>query len=126
MNKTPVLRIEDIRTQIQIDKNPRHIREPFFLGPVCLTWLQLAGQLPGKSLHLAIAAAHQSRLSGSSIIHVRPKIFRDFGVSRHDRYHAMPGMVEMGLLEVLEQRRGKAPTVRLLNHIPKGARGFGK
>lgn len=87
----------------------------FIKGPLPLSWMQTAMQLPGKTLHLALAIWYLAGLNRrTDNLMLSPKIVRSFGVSRDAQYDALRRLEEIGLIRVIRQP-GQAPRVTLEN-----------
>jgi hypothetical protein len=78
-----------------------------------MAWLQAAGRLSGKALHVALAIWFVRGCEGASEVPVRPSILAGFGVSRFAGYRALNALEDAGLVRV-DRRRGRAARVTLL------------
>ena len=96
------------------------ISSPFFMGPVCLVWLQTAARLPGKSFAVAIVLAHEAKIRKTSEFKICPIRFKEFGIERQSRYSALHHLEKENLISIEKQGRGRTAFVRLLNHLPEG------
>lgn len=122
-----VINIEDIKLRkdsflSNCDYSSKSIQEPFVMGPISLAWLSRASQLPGKALHLALAAAHQSKLTYSDIVQITPSVVKKFGIDGGSKLRALTHLLSAGLIEEVEKKRGKSATIRLVGHKPEGAK----
>ncbi len=88
-------------------------RRYFLRGPVPLWWLQAAGVLPGKALHVGLELWYQSGLCQSRMIRFSYKSAQRFGVKRHAAYRALDVLGGAGLITVC-RASGRCPIVRLL------------
>lgn len=86
---------------------------PFLKGPIPLAWLNRAGQLPGKTLHVGVVLWYLGGLTKSATVRLGGKALTALGVSRDAKYDAVKRLREAGLISV-EQRPGQAPLVTLL------------
>jgi hypothetical protein len=99
----------------------KHVR--YLKGPVPLSWLQRALDLPGKSINVGLAiwfkaGTHESRTG----ITVSNELVEAFGADRHAKYRALVQLEHAGLVKI--HRAGKcAPRVTLLKaNISSSAR----
>ena len=98
---------------------PRHKQGELFLkGPIPLEWLQRAAQLPGKSLHVAIALWQRAGMKKSNGLKLSNKILDGMGVDRYAKRRALKALEGAGLVSV-ERHHGKNPIVTLLD-APEG------
>lgn len=77
---------------------------------VKMDWLTQAAQLPGKSLHIAIAILSAARWSGGKPVVLSQRAVAKFGVSRDAGYNALGRLAEAGLINV-DRGRGREPTL---------------
>ncbi|HKF94008.1 MAG TPA: hypothetical protein VKB96_05275 [Gammaproteobacteria bacterium] len=97
------------------EKPPRHKPgEKFLKGPVPLTWLASAAQLPGKALHVSVVLWFFAGLKKTRIVSLPNKTLRLFGVSRNAKYRALGALEKAGLV-VVERPPGRNPLVTLLD-----------
>ncbi|CAM8668253.1 hypothetical protein MCEMIEM13_02455 [Comamonadaceae bacterium] len=92
---------------------PRRIQGTFLKGPIPLDWLQQAGVLPGKALHLGVALWFRAGLAGSMTVKLANTDLAAMGVARDAKYEGLQRLKAAGLISV-EQQPGRAPTVTLL------------
>jgi len=85
----------------------------FLKGPVPLDWLQCAGHLPGKALHVGIALQFLFGVHQSSEVKFSYSLAETFGVKRHAAYRALKALEQTGLIKT-ERKNGKSPRVQLL------------
>jgi|APMI01.1.fsa_nt_gi hypothetical protein len=85
----------------------------FIKGPLPLPWLQTTMQLPGKTLHLALAIWYLAGLNRrTDNLMLSPKVVRSFGLSRDAQYDGLHRLEAQGLILVSRQP-GQAPRVTL-------------
>ena len=92
---------------------PRH--QPgqwFLLGPIPGDWLSQAAQLPGKSLHVAMALWFLGGLNGGCPVKLTRATREEFGLSPDCTRRGLGWLEEQGLIEV-ERRPGCAPDVMI-------------
>jgi hypothetical protein len=92
---------------------PRRIQGTFLKGPIPMDWLQRAGMLPGKALHLGVALWFRVGLAGAMTVKLANADLAAMGVARDARYDGLERLKAAGLISV-EQQPGRAPTVTLL------------
>ena len=85
----------------------------FLKGPVPLDWLQGAGHLPGKALHVGVVLQYLSGVEGSSEWTFSYSLAETFGVKRHAAYRALKALEQRGLIKI-RRGNGKSPRVQLL------------
>lgn len=126
MNTSKLISIEDFRVNREQQSDDCNVEGkilvPFLMGPIDLGWLGRAAVLPGKSLHLALAAAHHARLTHSDIVQLTPSVVEKFGIDGRSKLRALTALLMAGLFNALEKKQGKSATVRLIGYKPKGAR----
>jgi hypothetical protein len=76
--------------------------EPYFLGPVPIRWLEQAGQLPGKALHVGLFLWHKSRLSKRQSVKISLGRM-GFGVSEQAARRGLRALEKAGLIAVQRQ-----------------------
>lgn len=85
----------------------------FIKGPLPLPWLQAVMQLPGKTLHLALAVWYLAGLNRrTDNLMLSPKVVHSFGLSRDAQYDGLHRLEAQGLILVRRQP-GQAPRVTL-------------
>lgn len=92
----------------------RYIDEPFFAGPIALNWLTAAANCRGRSLHLAMAIAHQVKITGEDSVKLTSGLINKFGLSRHSAYLAIECLSSESLIEIVERKKGKAVVVKAI------------
>ncbi|RFO95144.1 hypothetical protein DIC66_19720 [Rhodoferax lacus] len=78
-----------------------------------MDWLQHAGKLPGKALHLGVALWFRAGLAGSMTVKLANADLAAMGVARDAKYEGLQRLKTAGLISVAQQP-GRAPTVTLL------------
>ncbi len=93
---------------------PQKRKEGKFLrGPILIDWLQSAGHLPGKALHVGNVLWFLSGVQRSSLVVFSYSLAEKFGVKRHAAYRGLDALEQAGLIKV-ERGKGKSPRVQLL------------
>ncbi|GEM_PF-2554474 len=88
--------------------------ERYFGGPLPFPWWAAASNLPGRTLHVALAIWHLATLrQRSAVVRIRPSLIRELGVKRNAMYRAIQNLQEAGLIEVVDRARGRSMTVRV-------------
>jgi hypothetical protein len=87
-------------------KLPRHKPgEKFLKGPIPRRWLEEAGSLPGKALHVAIELWFLAGMRGPVDIKLSSASLAKLGVKRHAGYRAL-GWLEGARLISIKRDRG--------------------
>jgi hypothetical protein len=95
-------------------KIPRHRSgEKFLKGPIPLDWLCRAAQLPGKSLHVALAIWFLAGLNKSAIVKLNQSVLNELGVDRHSKARALTQLASAKLIS-MQGAPGCAPVVTVL------------
>jgi hypothetical protein len=76
-------------------------------------WLTEAAQLPGKSLHLALALWFTASAEQARQMELGNLASRKFGLERNAKYRALQWLEEASLVRV-ERRMGRSPLVTIL------------
>lgn len=100
-------------SQGQLVEPDRQRQDGFIKGPLPLTWMTQAAQMPGKTLQVALAlwylCGHQKR----DCVKLTAKTASLFGLSRDAKYDAVARLEAAGLIEVL-RLPGRSPVVTVL------------
>jgi hypothetical protein len=113
----------DKETQIQSRKIKRvekksaggRRRKGLFLGtPIPMSWLHAAGNLPGKTLHVAVALWFAHGVSKSSRIKFTPRWYKGFDIGPKALRESLHRLRAAGLIG-LEYRPGSSPIVTILD-----------
>jgi hypothetical protein len=97
----------------QKNKLPRHKSgEKFLKEPIPLDWLCRASQLPGKSLHVAVAIWYLAGLNKSSTIKLSQRVISGFFVTRHSKYRALACLEKAKLISV-KKAPGSLPEITI-------------
>ena len=95
-------------------KLPRHgPGEKFLKGPIPLNWLSRAAQLPGKSIHVALAIWYLAGLKKSASVKLGQSVLNDFGVDRHSKARALKQLASAKLISI-QSAPGCAPVITVL------------
>ena len=109
--------VEQFRIPTPISQGLRKRKQGKFLkGPIPLDWLQGAGQLPGKALHVGIVLQFLSGVKRSSEVQFSYSLAEEFGVKRHSAYRALKALEQRGLIKI-RRGIGKNPIVRLAEYV---------
>ena len=100
-------------SQIQPRRCPRSKRGKFLKGPIPVDWLTIAGNLPGKTLHVAIALWLAYGIERQERFRFTPKWHNIFYISPPTLRKSLHRLQEAGLIR-LEYRPGCSPIVTLL------------
>jgi hypothetical protein len=80
-----------------------------------LDWLTSAAQLPGKSLHLAVALLVLAQAKNTRQVELSNSMSQKFGLNRNAKYRAFGWLEEAGLVRVT-RKIGRSPVVTILDH----------
>lgn len=98
---------------------PRHKPgEKFLKGPIPWGWLTVAGNLPGKAIHVSTAIWFIAGMKNNPTVVLSFKILNDLGVKRNAAYRGLAALEKSGLVSVV-RRRGRCPRVTI-NDFQKG------
>jgi hypothetical protein len=86
----------------------------FVKGPLPCAWLERAGKLPGKSLHVALGLWWIRGMVGKPSFPFKRKAATAFGASKDAAYDALARLEGAGLITV-QRARGKSPVVTMLD-----------
>ena len=107
--------VEQFRIPTPLSPIPQKRRQGKFLkGPIPLDWLQGAGCLSGKALHVGVVLRYLSGVEGSSEVKFPYSLAETFGVKRHAAYRALKALEQKGLVKT-RRKNGKSPRVQLLD-----------
>ena len=85
----------------------------FLKGPVSLSDLHVAAQLPGHALHLYIATRHLCDLRRAQTVTLSSSYLKPWGLDRHAKRRALAALELAGLISV-DRHRGRATRVTLI------------
>jgi hypothetical protein len=107
---------------------PRHgTGEAFLKGPIPLSWLEHAGGLPGKALHVGLALWFRAGMLGEDWIKVSNALVSRLGVERNAKRRALQQLAQAGLVELQAgTRRNASPLARLADPAARRAAGQGE
>jgi hypothetical protein len=93
---------------------PRHRPgERFLKGPIPLTWLQHAGRLPGKALHVSIALWYFAGIKRTQEVSLSLSRLVEFGANRYAAARGLRALEAARLVSVV-RHVGRRPVVTLL------------
>jgi DNA-binding transcriptional ArsR family regulator len=87
--------------------------EKSFMSSLLLDWLMMAAQLPGRSLHVAVALWAVGELQNTRVVALTNITSLRFGLDRNTKYRALAWLEEAGLISV-ERKAGRAPMATIL------------
>ncbi len=96
------------------ESKPVEKTEPFIAGPLPLPWINAAGNLPGRTLHVGLVLWFLAGVTKSKIVRLGSKQLAAIGVSRNGKYEALKHLSGAGLVSV-DQQPGKVPVVTLIH-----------
>lgn len=91
----------------------------FLAGPIPGTWLSAVSQLPGRTLHVALAIWHDQRIRRGEAAVLTSRLLAKFGVKREAGRKALQRLEDAGLVTV-ERHAGRSPRVQPIL-VPGGA-----
>lgn len=95
------------------NRPPRHkAGERFLRGPIPWRWLEAAGRLPGKALHVAIAVWHLVGIKKSRTVKWEPSAVAHWRLNRLAVYRGLQALERAGLVAV-DRRNGRCPVVTI-------------
>jgi len=95
-----------------VDK--RWINGHFVKGPIPLSWISKAAQLPGKSLNAGLACWYQMGLKKSYTFKLSNVVAGDFGLNKDSKARSLKHLEEAGLIRCT-RRVGSSVVVEVLN-----------
>ena len=101
-------------SQIKPKNALRRRKGSFLKGPIPISWLEKAGGLPGKTLHVAVALWFAHGFEKQSRFRFTPKWYVWLNIGPHALRRALQRLKEAGLIR-LEYRPGRSPIVTLLD-----------
>ena len=78
-----------------------------------MAWLEVAAQLPGKSLHLAVVLLHLAAVNQSDRVILSNRACQKFGLDRNAKYRALSSLEGAGLVRV-QRNLGRSPLVEIV------------
>ena len=95
---------------------PLHLKQrgKFLKGPIPLEWLTKAANLPGKSLHVAVALRFWAGVKKIRSIKLSNRSLKDLGITRYSKKRALKNLELAGLI-IVKSHTGRAPTVTILD-----------
>lgn len=98
----------------QSKRPPRHRSgERFLRGPIPSAWLERAGNLPGKTLHVAVALWFQAGITKKRTVKLSYKDLARLGCKHEAGRRALKRLEAAGLVEV-DSQNGRSPVVTIL------------
>lgn len=109
--QVPVKRLQlDPATGVLVDAPKRAL---FLRGPISMEWLGRAAQLPGKTLHVAVALQWLRGMTGDKPFKLTQKALDRLWVSRDAASDGLSRLEREGLIRV-ERKAGQRPTIWIL------------
>ena len=85
----------------------------FLKGPIPLTALQHAAQMPGKTLALYLAIRHRADLTSTSTVSLPASYLNAWGIDKDAKRRAIASLEQAGLIETTERRAGRSVKVTI-------------
>ena len=95
-------------------RTPRRSAGGFLKGPIPTDWLAIAGNLPGKTLHVGLALWYAHGFEKQSRFRFTPKWHAWLGVRPHSLRKSLDRLQQAGLIRV-ERPPGSSPVVTILD-----------
>ena len=89
-------------------------KEELLMRAVTINWLKLASQLPGKSLHVALAICQLCNINEAKKFILPGKFLRTWGIQRTSAYRGLKQLEDSGLI-LVERHLGKNPRVTIID-----------
>ncbi len=86
---------------------------PFLRGPIPWDWLVRAAYLPGKALHISLAAWFWVGIRKTNGISLSTSKLSQLGVKRHAAYRGLAALEAAGLVSVV-RKKGRNPLVTII------------
>ena len=89
--------------------------KPFIKGPIPLSWVQCASQLPGKAWSVGTVLFYLAGMAKTKTVVLSFKLLQSFGVDRFATYRALTAL-ENAKLVTVKREAGKRPKVTILDY----------
>ena len=86
----------------------------FLKGPIPGWWLSAASELPGRTLHLALAIWHESKLAKGDRVVLHNRTLGRLNISRWAAYAGLRRLEVAGLIRV-DRHSGRLPRILICN-----------
>lgn len=105
---------EERKLETTVSKNIGSKRSAQFLAAIPWSWICVAANGPGKTLHVALAIRHQSKLEKNKTISLGSRFLDELGVSKDAKARGLVYLEEKGLIRS-EQKTGSNPRITVLD-----------
>jgi len=100
---------------------PGKVAGKFLKGPIPWCWIQRAGVLGGRALHVGLVMWFEAGCCGSHQVAVNQKaIAAAFEIDRATVRRAIQQLERAGLIRLVERHRGQRAVVELIDEEPQG------
>ena len=104
--------------RLQLDRKTRLLVEAplkahFIKGPISVPWLSMAAELPGKTLHVAMALMWLDGMKKGDDFKLTRQSLIKFSVSPDATTDGLRRLERQGLIKV-DRKRGSRPVIRIL------------
>jgi hypothetical protein len=106
--------------EVQVFPNHKIKTALFLKGPIPLDWLEAAGKLPGKALHVGISLWFLSGVTKSQTVLFNQSKQERYGVKRDAARRGIEALEKAGLISVV-RKTGRQLTVTI--HLPNSLDG---
>jgi len=93
---------------------PLRRQERFLKGPISMPWLEEAGKLSGKALHVAIMLWHLAGMRRALVVDINLSRMVSMGVHRSSASRGLKALERAGLVTVFRSP-GRKPRVTLVS-----------
>jgi len=108
---TPTKRLVD---REQRSRAKHWIKGRFVKGPIPLTWISKAAQLPGKSINAALACWYLKELKKSHTFKLSNMVAREFGLNKDSKARALKYLEKAELIRCT-RTIGRSVVIEMLN-----------
>jgi len=98
----------------QLTESAKRHSHLFLRGPIPLTWITIAANLPGKALHVGLLCWFLAGIRRARRVPLTPSKLFAFGLNRYSAYRGIAAL-ERAHLVAVERHRGRSPIVTLLD-----------
>ena len=105
--------IQSTSTHKPADQVPSRINGEFLKGPIPLSWLTPASNLPGKALQVGLAIWFEYGRRNKTTFKLSSAILGRFNIGRKAGYRGLEALEDAELISVVRQL-GKNPEITLL------------
>ena len=107
---------------------PDHLTEPFLRGPIPADWLRrMCDTKSSVACKVGLALWMQSGIKyNQRTIKFGSSVRQQLGISRPNAKRGLDKLIEAGLIEIVEQKPGSLPIVKIISRGGPSSEGTGK